>query len=609
MLRRFEPVLRFTKGEYFFPMDVEAYVRESSLWVHRPGEEAELLVSKGKLSLERLAEPRSGGFDTVFFLKFVEPLSLDQLTHIRLRNVGGIRDFRKHREEFRAESGRLARVGYFSRMIDTLFSLTLLTRGRITGDTAASASLEYDRIMADNERYVYYGRVVRDMGWTILQYWFFYPFNNWRSGFFGLNDHEGDWEMVCVYLWEDSDGSFRPEWAAYAAHDFSGDDLRRRWDDPELEKAGEHPVVYVGAGSHASYFLAGEYITELELPFLVPVSRSVNRMREFIGRMARFERRRRWRTPSGNTSFRVPFVDYARGNGISIGPGQDREWSDALPLYPVPGWALHYRGLWGLYTRDIISGEDAPAGPLYNRDGTIRSSWYDPLGWVGLDREPLPSEMLACLEVRRARLKERNSALIETAGIRNADLHARGAEIHVLQGEAHLREEYASKQAEIRTFSAELDGIRARLASNEAIIDALDRYIEKLRAGYRPSPHAHLRRPPRPTSERELCLSRLAETWAAVSIGLVMLGVLALFLFVREYVGIGLTALVIMIMAVEAVFRRRVRKMIDTVTIILAMISSVILLYEFFWSILVVLILFAGGYILVQNLRELNTER
>ena len=38
LLRRFEPVLRFTKGERFLPMDVEPYVRESSLWVQRPGD-------------------------------------------------------------------------------------------------------------------------------------------------------------------------------------------------------------------------------------------------------------------------------------------------------------------------------------------------------------------------------------------------------------------------------------------------------------------------------------------------------------------------------------------------------------------------------------------
>ena len=33
---------------------------------------------------------------------------------------------------------------------------------------------------------------------------------------------------------------------------------------------GEHPVIYVGAGSHASYYAPGEYLTELTLPCLHP---------------------------------------------------------------------------------------------------------------------------------------------------------------------------------------------------------------------------------------------------------------------------------------------------------------------------------------------------
>src|SRR3712207_8557214 len=54
-----------------------------------------------------------------------------------------------------------------------------------------------------------------------------------------------------------------PEWVAYAAHEETGDDLRRRWDDPELEKIGEHRVAYVCAGSHATRYFRGEYLTEL----------------------------------------------------------------------------------------------------------------------------------------------------------------------------------------------------------------------------------------------------------------------------------------------------------------------------------------------------------
>jgi len=38
LLREFEPIVRYTRGESFFPMDVERYVEESGLWLHHPGD-------------------------------------------------------------------------------------------------------------------------------------------------------------------------------------------------------------------------------------------------------------------------------------------------------------------------------------------------------------------------------------------------------------------------------------------------------------------------------------------------------------------------------------------------------------------------------------------
>src|SRR5206468_2786546 len=67
LLQRFEPVVRYTRGERFFPVGVERYVRESSLWRQRAGEEPELLVAEGELTLEKLAEPRPAEFGTVYF--------------------------------------------------------------------------------------------------------------------------------------------------------------------------------------------------------------------------------------------------------------------------------------------------------------------------------------------------------------------------------------------------------------------------------------------------------------------------------------------------------------------------------------------------------------
>ena len=87
----------------------------------------------------------------------------------------------------------------------------------------------------------------------------------------------------------------------------------------------------------------------------------------------------------------VPFVDYARGDGYTVGPGQQFEWSPIL-IGDDDAWVDAYRGLWGLDTGDRMAGERAPAGPKYTRTGTVRQSWNDPLSFVGLAGAPTPAE-------------------------------------------------------------------------------------------------------------------------------------------------------------------------------------------------------------------------
>jgi hypothetical protein len=40
LLLRFEPVLRFTKGERLYTTDIESYLRACSLWGQHPDKEA-----------------------------------------------------------------------------------------------------------------------------------------------------------------------------------------------------------------------------------------------------------------------------------------------------------------------------------------------------------------------------------------------------------------------------------------------------------------------------------------------------------------------------------------------------------------------------------------
>jgi hypothetical protein len=96
----------------------------------------------------------------------------------------------------------------------------------------------------DPHDWVVYGHAFRaDGGGVVLQYWFFYPFND----AYGLFDHEGDWEHISVKLGPD----LRPEGTWYARHFDSHPGQWFAWS--ALTREGRHPVVLAGRGTHASY--------------------------------------------------------------------------------------------------------------------------------------------------------------------------------------------------------------------------------------------------------------------------------------------------------------------------------------------------------------------
>ena len=103
-----------------------------------------------------------------------------------------------------------------------------------------------------------YGRAVRVGTRTVLQYWLFYPYNDWsvptRAAGPIWRSHEGDWESVTIVL----DRRLRPVEAGYSAHCGGS---TRPW--ARVRKRGTHPFVYVARGSHANYFVPGTYRHEL----------------------------------------------------------------------------------------------------------------------------------------------------------------------------------------------------------------------------------------------------------------------------------------------------------------------------------------------------------
>ena len=595
LLRKFEPVVCYTKGEQFFPTDIDHYIKECSLWEHHRDGNDELLVGQGDLTLERLIESRPAEFGAVRYIRFIEALDLADAAQVLASQVL-LR--RKLGDYFHPGIGRLARGGILPRLLDGLFSLSFLLRGRVSAASAAAAELDYQGIFSEDKTYTYYGRVARQNGWTILQYWYFFWFNSWRSGFHGVNDHEADWEMVTIYLYE-QDGQLIPEWAAYASHDFKGDDLRRRWDDhPELQKAQQsHPRVFAGAGSHSSYFRKGEYQAEvnLNLPgWLAGIVNASNKL--WTGTLSQ---------PAIN-AFHIPFVDYARGDGLCIGPGENQAWSPQLIDESTP-WVSQYRGLWGLFARDPISGENAPAGPMYNRDGTPRGSWYDPLGFAGLDKVPPPPQMQLMLADNYAKISRRQEELKKLIPDKAADLQALGARQKGMEGNPHLAKQYTSLEKEIILLSAEVHSLRRESFENTALLQGLTSKLDQLKTGGRDNPQAHIRHlaiPDDPT--QALRFDRAAETWAAISLSLLLFIVVALIFLAPKYIWAGLVIILILFVVAESFLRGAFVQTVGRITLILAMVAALILFIHFWKWIILSALVAMGVSLMYQRLRELT---
>ena len=593
LLRKFEPVVYYTKGEQVYPAAVEPYVEDSTLWEHHPEGHDELLVSHGQMNMEKLVEPRPAAFGTIRYLRFVETLNLAEAAKV-LADQAALR--RKIGEYFRPGIGRLARGGFLPRLADGLFSLSFLLRGHLPAADMAAAELDYNAIREEHPQNVYYGRVTRQSGWTILQYWFFYYSNPWRSGFHGVNDHESDWEMVIVYLYE-QDGQLVPEWAAYASHDFHGDDLRRRWDDrTDLKLENGHPVVHTGAGSHSSYFRRGEYQAEVSLPlpgWLAGLVQSWNKFwTETLGQ------------PPVN-ALHVPFVDYARGDGLRIGPDGPQIWSPVLVDELTP-WVGQYRGLWGLFARDPISGENAPAGPMYNRDGTPRGSWYDPLGFAGLDTVPPPPQALQMLEQDCQDVSMRQAELEKLIPQKAAALQSLGIKAKGMEGNPHLARLYTALEKEIAALSNEVRALRREYSENTALLQGLTRRLERMKAGVQDDPQAHIHNAAIPDDPTQaLRFDRAAETWAAVSLSLLLFVIAGLIFFAPHYIWAGLAVILMLFVTAESILRGAFVQTVGRITLILAMLASVILFVHFWKWIILAALLVMGVSLMVQRLREL----
>ncbi len=588
LLRAHEPIVRYTRGELFFPTAVGPYVEACSLWRGEEQGSAERVVAPGDLGLERLCEEALGNRQRPLQLRFVaEPL-----------NRADYRRWRRLPRERLDAGTRFTTTGMFGRLVDAGIRASLLLRGKVAAGLAAAAEIGYrERLEAD--RFTYYGRVVRDGGYVCLQYWYFYGMNDWRSTFAGINDHEADWEMITVYLAERPEAPPQPAWVAFSSHDVHGDNLRRRWDDPDLVLEGDHPVVFAGAGSHSGAFVSGDYVISVDPPQLRWVMTVLHKAQRLLAP---------WRDVARpSAGFGIPFVDYARGDGRAIGPGCDRSWTPALIDDETP-WVRDYRGLWGLDTEDRFGGERAPAGPRYERDGSIRPSWANPVGWAGLLKVPPTGEDTELLGERVAEMEGELRDLDREIAAGRRAVRGLGAEARSLGAHDYARTYAEARRAEVgerETALNEAIATRTRLAEERRThLDTLSRPSSS------EPPQAHLTKVHGPRVEEQRRRTRLLRFWSVISTPLLLIAVIAI-LNSRSLASLTAVGnLILLFIAVEAFARRRLVSFIGSFVMLIGLIVVVLiiaLLLKDYWHLVLSALLAAAALaLLIGNIGDLR---
>ena len=550
LLRRHAPILHFDDCELFTPIAVDGYVGASSLW----DEHGEIGAAGSPTELDE-----RWGAST--YLRFVH--DDDRRAVVRNQVQHASRRF---------AYPRLGRVGLFGRLVDASFVLSVWLRPTTLRFTTAGATAKAQRLGL-HDTPACYGRAKRAGEWLVLHYAYFYAMNDWRTSYRGLNDHEADWEQVWIFC-DPADHS--PVWVATSNHDHRGSDLRRHWHDPELSIEGERPVLYVAAGSHASYFQPGDYVTRIEIPSLRGVLRWDRSLRRRLG--AREKAGERGLGPA----LGVPFIDSASGDGQRIAT-----WSiDELQ----GGWVDSFRGLWGRDTGDPLQCERGPSGPKFDRRGEIRDSWADPVGFAGLHGSPPPSAAGT-----RVNLEKIDKAVAEL----DTQIKQRGR-LLPLAHQTDSADEMAAESdrlTELLRQREELAGIRQRIAEGKTRVEGI---------------RHHLRFPAIPLTTSEGGGVMLAS-WAALTVP-ILLGALGIVAFVD---GLRFMAVLVAAVALSLVVEQVVRGRLRAALLTAAVEAAGVLFALFATSTLIAvkgyvlggILLAASARVLAANVSELRNFR
>jgi hypothetical protein len=260
-----------------------------------------------------------------------------------------------------------------------------------------------------------------------------------------------------------------------------------------------------------------------------------------------------------------------------------------------------------LYAKDPISGENAPAGPMYHRDGSPRDAWAHPLGFAGLDKVPPPPKEIGLLEERTRAIESRQAELERDIPEKVVALRLMGTEAKAMVGNPHLARQYDHLQHEMSASAEQVLEMRREESRNGALLDSLQARLTCLKAGVKDPPRAHTAHLASPVSRANIRFNRLAEGWAAASMSLILILIGGILLVAPQYIWAGLAIMCVFFILVEAVLRGVFSMTLASVSLLLALLTAVLLVIEFWQQVLAFGLFAVAVYLLVQKVAELRS--
>ncbi len=250
-----------------------------------------------------------------------------------------------------------------------------------------------------------------------------------------------------------------------------------------------------------------------------------------------------------------------------------------------------------------------PGRPQDTRTGSVRQAWYDPLGFAGLSKVAPPSRRIADLQARVGELTTQRGALVTEADALAATLPGLEQEVASLRETSGLERYATARSTELTEGEVKLGGLRQVAVELTGAIAAAERRTVDLQAGRLEDPRAHLHHASVPEVPAESERRAYGETWAALNVGL-LVAALAVIVWFRILPPLGaVVVLFAAYLAVEAFFSRRVQGLVLRISVFLAIITALILAFEFAREIVLAGLLLLGVLLILDNIGEVRRRR